>query len=159
MYPFILFNLWCLRLCSCVRACASIARKERVGRQGRSRQSLGPGGPPHLSLAQKAPHLTPLFLGVSWTEPPRGRCSLGLGRAGAHAHSLSPFFPPQALMTLSNSVGSSFPCRREDVTVWAPCPPHRDGPHSPKCGQLFTSRPDHWPFLHFTSWEVLLCTV
>ena len=79
-------------------------------------------------------------------------------RAPKHAHnslsvSLSlPFFPPQALMTV-DVVGSLLPSlqKRERGSLGsAPTPvvSHQNV-------DALHSRPDHWPSIHFASWNVL----
>lgn len=133
MYPFILFNLWCPCLCSCVRPCTSIERKGRVGRQGGGRQSWGQAGPAvHAAVCTRAPHLTPL----SWPGGPSPQWKMLPGPGpGWCAHALSfPFFPPQALMTPWNSWEASFPAEER---MW------QSGLHSHPCREART-RTQRW---------------
>lgn len=86
-------------------------REEEAGRVAAGSPGARParraGGSLH---ACTSPHTTLL---ARWTEPPGGRCSPGLGRAGAHTRSPFPLLPTTSTDGPVELVGSSLPCRRE----------------------------------------------
>lgn len=92
---------------------------------------LGPSGAPlldsSLSLAQKAPHLTPLSRAPDGLSPTRGRRSLGLGRAREHSLSLSSHHTHWWLLT---SWEASFPAEERTWQSGHCSHPCRDGPNS-----------------------------
>lgn len=128
---------------------------------GCSRQFWGQTGPTlldnSLSLAQKAPHLTPLSPGAWWTEPHQGTPLPGPGQ-GSRALSLS-LSSHHKHWWLLTSWEASFPAEERTWQSGLCSHPCRDGPTHTKTLMLFTSRPDHWPFIHFASWNVLLCSL
>jgi hypothetical protein len=100
-----------------LRTVRALRRRESVGRQGRSRQSWGQA---HLSLAHRK-HLTSHHSPgrpMDWASPPplpRGRCSLGLGRAGIHARTLSvPSSSHHSTDDPVELVGSFFPLQKRE---------------------------------------------
>lgn len=123
---------------------------------------LGPSGAPplrqqpFLGTEGTTPHTTPPGRLMDWAPPGDAAPWAWAGLASTLSF---PFFPPQALMTV-DVVGSFLPCRRENVAVWAllPTPVETAQTHT-KTLMLFTSRPDYWPFIHFASWNIFLCSL
>lgn len=93
---------------------------------------LGPSGAPlldsSLSLAQKAPHLTPLFPGAWWTEPHQGTPLPGPGQ-GSRALSLS-LSSHHKHWWLLTSWEASFPAEERTWQSGHCSHPCRDGPNS-----------------------------
>lgn len=145
-----------------------LARRHACERGKHGGKSRGPQGPGRrgqqafLGTEGSTPHSTlPGSRAPDGLSPTRGRRSPGLGRALAHAHSLSPaptpphpLFPPQALRTV-DVVGSFLPCRREKWQSGLCSHPCRDGPHSHQnvVALHFQTRPSIGPSLHSASWN------
>lgn len=137
-------------------------KEERVGRWGRSKQPWGQTARPpladsRLSLAQKAPHLTPLSQAPDGLSPTRGRRSLGLGRA--LADSLSPSLPTTSTDDCWSRGKLPSLQKRERSNLGSAPNPVEMAQTDTKTPMLFTSRPDRWPSIHFASWNVLLCSL
>lgn len=123
---------------------------------------LGPNGAApqrqqsFLGTEGTAPHTT--LLGAWWTEPHQGTPLPGPGQ-GWHARSLFPFLPTTSTDDCwRRGKLPSLQKRDRGSLGSAPTPVEMAQTHT-KTLMLFTSRPDHWPFILFASWSVPLCTV